>query len=138
MLADGMPGMTPEQVERALRTRPDYNLRCDDCGAPHNLDTSIPSEIWNKIASDASVLCTLCIDDRVAAAKLACRCEFYFVGRAIRSRLYDDSFGNVAKANREAARFQTERDALQRRAKKLEKALRSLLDYTKLLQGEAV
>src|SRR3990167_9379614 len=89
-----------EKISRALRTRPDYDLRCDDCGAPHILDTSIPSAIWNKVASDVSCLCTLCIDDRVAAAGLSCRAEFYFVGRAVRSRLYDDSFGDVAEANR--------------------------------------
>jgi hypothetical protein len=73
---------------RALRTRPDYDFRCQDCGAPHNLDTSIPSEIWNRIAPDRGALCTLCIDDRLAEAGLTTEAEFYFVGRALKSRLY--------------------------------------------------
>ena len=114
-----------EKISRALRTRPDYDLRCDDCGAPHILDTSIPSAIWNKVASDVSCLCTLCIDDRVAAAGLSCRAEFYFVGRAVRSRLYDDSFGDVAEANRAAAGFQDERNAMVRQVKTLKRELKN-------------
>lgn len=55
-----------EQLQRASRTRPDYDRRCTACSAPHWLDTSIPSEIWNQIAKDDELLCLLCIDERVA------------------------------------------------------------------------
>ena len=75
---------------RALRTRPDYNFRCDECGAPHNLDTSIPSDMWNQIMPNGGALCTLCIDDKLAAAGLAAPAEFYFVGAALTCRLYTD------------------------------------------------
>jgi hypothetical protein len=73
-----------------MRTRPDYDLRCERCAAPHNLDTSIPSSIWNQVARPKaySILCTLCIDDLVASAGLICEAEFYFVGRAVSSKLY--------------------------------------------------
>jgi hypothetical protein len=79
----------------ALRTRPDYDFRCQRCGAPHNLDTSIPSEFWNVIVErDSSggdkygALCTLCIDDLLVEKGLACEAEFYFVGKALTSRPY--------------------------------------------------
>ena len=90
-------------LRHALSTRPDYNFRCDGCGAPHTLDTSIPSDVWNRIAPEAGALCTLCIDDRVAALGLTdVDVEFYFVGKAIRSRLYADSMGDVAARKRAA------------------------------------
>jgi hypothetical protein len=79
----------------ALRTRPDYDFRCQRCGAPHNLDTSIPSPIWNVIVERESpggdkygALCTICIDDLMAEKGLSGEAEFYFVGRALRSRTY--------------------------------------------------
>lgn len=90
--------------KRALRTRPDYDFRCQDCGAPHNVDTSIPSEIWNAIAEnrpgvlpgaagigmpEVGALCTLCIDERLVKAGLRCdEAEFYYVGTALSSKRY--------------------------------------------------
>ena len=92
----------------ANRTRPDYNLRCQECGAAHNLDTSIPSKIWNVIAPDVSILCTLCIDERMAAKGLTAEAEFYFVGKALKSKLYAESQGDVERQEREVERLQGE------------------------------
>lgn len=79
------------------------SARCDDCGAPHNLDTSIPSAIWDAIAEnrpgvtpgaagigmpEVGMLCTLCIDARMVKAGLTGEAEFYFVGKALFSKLY--------------------------------------------------
>jgi hypothetical protein len=104
-------------LDAACRTRPDYNLRCQDCGAPHNLDTSIPSPIWNAICEnrpevppgaagigmpEVGLLCILCIDERLQKAGLTCHeAEFYFVGRALSSKLYGgpDSRGLYALLN---------------------------------------
>jgi hypothetical protein len=77
-----------------MRTRPDYNLRCDRCSAPHNLDTSIPSDVWNALVEREngddlwSVLCTLCIDELIVEKGLIAEAEFYFVGKALKSKLY--------------------------------------------------
>jgi hypothetical protein len=104
--------------ERALRTRPDYDLRCDRCGAPHNLDTSVPSDKWNKVMRTAdgdrySVLCTLCIDELFVEAGVECDVvEFYFVGSAISSRLYAESTGDVEYQTRRAEAAEAERDKL--------------------------
>jgi hypothetical protein len=93
-----------ERLRRATRTRPDYDLRCQDCGAAHNVDTSIPSAVWNRIAEPASVLCTLCIDERLTKAGLTCdEAEFYYNGDALRSKLYAESHGEVARLERELA-----------------------------------
>lgn len=35
-----------EELEQANSTRPDYDLRCEQCGRAHILDTSISSDIW--------------------------------------------------------------------------------------------
>lgn len=78
-----------ERLQRANRTRPEYNLRCEDCGRAHILDTSIPSEIWNQIAGDASILCTTCIDDRMVKHGLEGEAKFYFVGKALICALYE-------------------------------------------------
>lgn len=75
---------------KASRTRDDYNLRCEECGAPHWIDTSLPSGIWNRIAPDADVLCMLCIDDRLAAAGMKVEARFYFAGEGLQSELYAD------------------------------------------------
>ena len=82
------PGRAGEERVDPLRTRPDYDFRCDRCGAPHNLDTSIPSEAWNAIMLAGGALCTLCIDDLLTEKGLTATAEFYFVGRALTSRLY--------------------------------------------------
>jgi hypothetical protein len=66
------------------------SLKCTDCGGPHQFDCVIPSEVWNKVAGDADLLCFACIDKRVKAAGLFCECEFYVVGEAVQSRLYAD------------------------------------------------
>lgn len=91
-----------EKAENANRTRPDYDLRCGDCGRAHILDTSIPSAIWNKVAADASILCTTCIDDRMAKHGVEGEAEFYFVGKALKSKLYDESHGCIAAAEARA------------------------------------
>lgn len=85
-----------ERLQRANRTRPEYDLRCEDCGRAHILDTSIPSEIWNQIAGDASILCTTCIDDRLVKHGLACEAKFYFVGKALDSTLYPSDLDTPA------------------------------------------
>jgi hypothetical protein len=126
LIADALTAYAAEQVRaereataRALRTRPDYGFRCQDCGAPHNLDTSIPSETWNAICTnrpgvvpgaagvgmpEAGALCTLCIDDRLVKAGLTCNeAEFYFVGQALRGKLYAESHGDVERLERELA-----------------------------------
>lgn len=88
-LADEVSASLLADLRRASRTRPDYALRCDACGAPHWLDTSIPSEVWNRIAPEVGLLCLLCIDERVAALGLTnVPAEFYFVGKGLLSRLY--------------------------------------------------
>lgn len=81
---------TVERLQRANATRPDYDLNCDRCGRAHILDTSIPSKIWNEIAPDGGVLCTTCIDDLMMAHGLVCEAEFYFVGKALTSKLYTE------------------------------------------------
>lgn len=70
------------------RTRPEYDLRCQECGSPHWLDTSLPIEMWNKIARSEDIFCLLCIDDKMKALDLTCEVEFYFVGKAVASKLY--------------------------------------------------
>jgi len=77
-------------VERARDpVRADYKLRCEDCGRSHYLDCSLPSEIWNQIARPENVLCTMCIDARLAAKGLKAECEFYYAGEALTSKLYE-------------------------------------------------
>ena len=115
------------QAKHALRTRHDYDFRCDDCGAPHNLDTSIPSPIWNAICEnregikpgaagigmkEVGALCTLCIEERLVKAGLTCEAEFYFSGKALQSKLYAlPSTGNLEQAKREGAREALEKAA---------------------------
>lgn len=101
-----------EALKHASRTRPDYDLRCDDCGAAHNVDTVIPSEIWNRVCRDpgaaklglqeAGVLCTLCIEARLIRAGLTFDdAEFYYVGPALKSRMYEASHGEMQALRRE-------------------------------------
>ncbi|HEX7051762.1 MAG TPA: hypothetical protein VF188_16270 [Longimicrobiales bacterium] len=78
------------------------NFTCQDCGRKHQLDTSLPSEIWNRIARPEDVLCVECIDRRAKAAGVTAEVEFYYVGEAIRSRRYSESHGEVDHAAREA------------------------------------
>lgn len=91
------------QLQRQARTRPDYDLRCQQCGAPHWLDTSLPSAIWNQIADPSDLLCMLCIDERLTAKGLRAEAEFYFVGSSLTSRLYNDSHGDVQSLSRQLA-----------------------------------
>jgi hypothetical protein len=86
---------------RLVRTRADYDLRCEECGAPHWMDTSIPSAIWNQIAKPEETLCLLCIDGRLAKAGLRCdAAEFYYVGTALQSKMYAESHGDVQDLER--------------------------------------
>lgn len=78
------------ELERASRVRPGYELRCDECGAPHWFDTSLPSEIWNKIADPGEMLCLLCIEARLAAAGIHAEAEFYYAGEFLKSALYPE------------------------------------------------
>ena len=106
-----------ERLHHASRTRADYDLRCEDCGGSHYLDCSIPSDVWNRVCENrdgalpgadgigmkaVTLLCAMCLDDRLVKAGIACDvAEFYFVGKALRSRMYAESSGDVAKAERE-------------------------------------
>ena len=97
-------------LEHANRTRPDYDLRCQDCGRAHILDTVIPSDIWNQIVPEPEIglLCTTCIDDRLVKAGLAIEAKFYYAGTALNSKLYADDIASVeeveqARKEREAA-----------------------------------
>lgn len=115
------------ELERATRTRPDYDLRCDACGAPHWLDTSLSSEVWNTIArrgqpDEVGLLCLLCIDERMEAAGLTDEAEFYFVGGALKSKLYAESRGCIADLERRL----TAADA---RAGRLREALGRVLEW---------
>lgn len=77
-----------ESLTYASRTRADYDIRCSKCGAAHNVDTSIPSDIWNQIAEPHELLCTLCIDEALNEKGLTCEAAFYFVGDALTGKLY--------------------------------------------------
>lgn len=86
------------KLKGANRVREDYPFRCQRCGAPHWLDTSVPSEVWNQIVGrdtpegdKRGMLCLLCIDELVAEAGLSCEVEFHFGGRGITSKTYSDS-----------------------------------------------
>jgi hypothetical protein len=93
-----------ERVKKASRTRADYDLRCGECGAAHNLDTSIPSDLWNQIAAPADILCVLCIDEKLTKKGLQCDvAEFYYVGTSLSSRKYAETSGEIQRLNREIA-----------------------------------
>lgn len=83
----------------------DYDiLRCDDCSGPHDFDSVLPSEDWNKFAKPEELLCLRCIDKRATAHGLKdLLARFYFVGHAVKSELYEGEQGNelsrIRKAN---------------------------------------
>jgi hypothetical protein len=95
-----------EAAEHANRTRPDYDLRCQDCERDHILDTVIPSAIWNQIADPSDLLCVTCISDRLAAKGLTAEAEFYYTSEALNSRLYAESYGEVQAAERRIAELE--------------------------------
>ena len=70
-------------------------LACNECGWPHLIDTSLPSEIWNQIAEPHEMLCANCIDKRLDKAGIVAEAEFYFSGKALHSRMYDESYGDI-------------------------------------------
>lgn len=82
-LADSAPAPTDY-------VRPDYSLRCGECGRAHILDTSIPSHIWNQIARREELLCPVCIDMRLVQHGLSAEAEFYYAGKGLKSRLYGE------------------------------------------------
>lgn len=80
------------EMERANRTRPDYDVFCADCGKGHIIDTVLPSPVWNQIAEPHELLCTLCIEDRLASAAIPCDvAEFYYAGPFLQSRIYTEA-----------------------------------------------
>ncbi len=68
-------------------------LPCGECGWPHLIDTALPSEIWNQIAEPHEMLCANCIDKRLDKAGIEAKAEFYFSGKALHSRTYNESYG---------------------------------------------
>jgi len=108
------------------------SLRCEDCGGPHPFDTSLPNEVWNQIADPGALLCLFCIDKRLVAKGLTCdEAEFYFNGKALRSKLYAESHGDVAYWKREAAAERERREGA-------EAALAPFAQYGRLaVSGEA-
>lgn len=94
---------SPIDLVRACRTRSDYDLRCQDCGAPHWIDTSLPSETWNKIAAPSDLLCMLCIDERLQRVGLSAAAEFYYSGHSLTGKTYTPSYGDLAWSRREVA-----------------------------------
>lgn len=111
------------ELRRATRTNPDYDLHCGRCGAPHNFDTSIPSGVWNKIAPEGGLLCTLCIDELLTEHGMKVDCaEFYYVGRSLSSRLYAESTREVQNLRDENDQLRNERDRLVAEAKATIKA----------------
>ncbi|MCW5695759.1 MAG: DUF551 domain-containing protein [Bauldia sp.] len=92
------------ELERANRTRPEYDLVCDQCGKAHILDTVLPSHIWNQIAQPHELLCTLCIDERLQKAGLRCEAaEFYYGGAALGSRPYGEAEAAAASMRERCA-----------------------------------
>ena len=102
-----------ERVKKASRTRADYDLRCGECGAAHNLDTSIPSDLWNQIAAPADILCVLCIDEKLTKKGLQCDvAEFYYVGTSLSSRKYAETSGEIQRLNRDIATLTSDNSRL--------------------------
>lgn len=92
------------RAQYASRTRPDYDLHCQECGAPHWIDTVLPSETWNQIADPSDLLCMLCIDARLKAAGLHAEAEFYFGGAALVSKMYGQpDYGVMSNLHRQIA-----------------------------------
>lgn len=61
---------------------------CGDCGLPHSIDSSLPSDVWNRIAEPHEMLCPVCIDARLVKHGLTCDAKFYFNGRALHGYPY--------------------------------------------------
>lgn len=87
---------TADAPHRSARLRPDYPLECQRCGAPHWIDTVIPSETWNIIVERHSpggdkwgILCMLCIEELLEQHGLEAEAEFYYHGSGrLKSKLY--------------------------------------------------
>lgn len=78
------------KARAANAVRPDYPFTCDGCGRAHIIDTVIPSDLWNQISDGCGMLCAVCIDQRLVKHSLTCDCaEFYYYGKALKSRLYE-------------------------------------------------
>jgi hypothetical protein len=84
------PTDRPDDLRREVE-----RSQCQRCDAPHDVDISIPSDVWNQIVERDSpggdkytTLCTLCIDDLLVEKGLTTTARFYFIGKALRSRAY--------------------------------------------------
>lgn len=99
-----------ERLKAASRTRPDYDLNCEQCGASHWLDTVLPSAVWNQIAEPHNILCMICIDERLTAKSLTAEAEYYFVGDSLKSKLYEEPQGDVERLETELATIKVNAD----------------------------
>ena len=96
-----LPALVAEVRElQDWQRRKDYDLFCGDCGGPHFLDCSLPSDLWNQIGRPEEVLCPVCIDRRLQAAGLTAEAEFYYAGKGLQSKLYTKSQGEIEMLQR--------------------------------------
>ena len=89
-----------EQENERLLARGNYGraeYNCQRCGGVHAVDTSISSDIWNKITGNNEkwqLLCTRCIDELCIEEGLTVEAKFYYSGgkdggSGLWSALYD-------------------------------------------------
>jgi hypothetical protein len=100
------------------------------------LDTSIPNEVWNAAVREEhpeldGMLCTLCIDELVSEAGLTCDAEFYFVGKAVVSRMYDDDRGTIEMLDRERTELQAANEHMKRQLRSWKQERHKLKAYAR-------
>lgn len=89
------------ELRAASRLRPDYAIRCGRCGAPHWIDTSLPSDVWNQIAEPHEELCMLCIEDALREKGLTAQAEFHYAGEHLQGAPYQSEEVRELRAERE-------------------------------------